>query len=64
MNRKSDKAKIRELRNLVRHCWVHSGYRDCGYRHMSSRMRDLYNRVIRRPKKEREYLNSTPEPTR
>ncbi len=47
---KSEAAKIRELRDLIRHCWVHSGYRDCGCKYMTTKQRALYYSVIRRPK--------------
>jgi hypothetical protein len=49
---KQEKAKNRMLRELIRHCWVHSGYRDCGYVHMSTEQKILYNHVIGRRSKE------------
>ncbi len=33
------------LIDLVGHCWVHSGYQDCGYQQMDSEMRKLYDEV-------------------
>lgn len=35
------------LRELVAHCWVHSGYQNCGYGQMDSEMRSLYDEVIK-----------------
>ena len=37
------------LRELVKHCWVHSGYENCGYRQMDSEQRKLYDRIISEP---------------
>jgi len=39
-------GEIARLRDLVRHCWVHSGYRNCGYSQMDSQMRQLYDALI------------------
>lgn len=36
------------LRKLVRHCWVHSVYPDCGYDQMDSAMKRLYDAVRKR----------------
>lgn len=46
--------KAKRLRQLIRHCWVHSAYRDCGFMEMEGPMRDLYCKVIGRPESERE----------
>jgi hypothetical protein len=43
------KARIKVLEDLVGHCWVHSGYRDCGYDQMDSQMRELYDAVKQIP---------------
>jgi hypothetical protein len=43
---------VESLRDLVRHCWVHSGYPDCGYTHMTTEQRALYCQVIGRAKRE------------
>lgn len=32
-----------KLRELIVHCWVHSGYDDCGSKYMSEEQRALYN---------------------
>ena len=45
--------EIAQLKELVRHCWVHSAYSDCGFREMEGEMRDLYCEVIGRPDSER-----------
>ena len=34
------------LKDLIVHCWVHSGYRDCGSSKMDSEMRELYQLVV------------------
>lgn len=36
----------KELKRLIRHCWVHSGYPDCGYSQMDTRMKKVYCKVI------------------
>ena len=46
------KALVRKYRRLVRHCWVHSGYVDCGYNHMDEEQRALYRRTIGRQEDE------------
>jgi len=35
------------LRNLIGHCWVHSGYPNCGYMEMTTEEKALYDAVIR-----------------
>ena len=40
------------LQDLVRHCWVHSGYKDCGYNQMDTPQRSLYCDVICRTPEE------------
>lgn len=37
---------VEALRDLVRHCWIHSGYRNCGYDQMSAEQRALYDAII------------------
>lgn len=44
-------AENAALRNLIEHCWVHSGYRDCGYIQMTTEEKALYDRVIGRDKR-------------
>jgi hypothetical protein len=44
-DRKKLAARVTALEDLVGHCWVHSGYRDCGYDQMDSNMRELYDAV-------------------
>lgn len=34
------------LRDLVEHCYVHSGYQDCGYEQMDTPLKALYDRVV------------------
>lgn len=40
--------KKRDLKDLVRHCWVHSGYQDCGYMQMTTEQKALYDKIIGR----------------
>lgn len=40
-----------KLESLVAHCWVHSGYPDCGRKQMDSEMQTLYDAVIARETK-------------
>lgn len=37
---------IRRLEDLVIHCWIHSGYKDCGYGHMDSEQKAVYDGII------------------
>ena len=46
------KSMKKRLKNLIRHCWVHSAYRDCGYDQMDQKLRKLYRKVIGRKKKD------------
>ena len=36
------------LKEIIRHCWVYNGYRDCGFRQMTTEQKRLYERVIGR----------------
>ena len=42
------KARVGQLEYLVCHCWIHSGYPDCGYLEMERPLRALYCEVIQR----------------
>ncbi len=35
----------KELRGIIRHCSVHSAYRDCGREHMTTEQKNLYDNV-------------------
>lgn len=35
-----------ELRELVRHCWIHSGYPNCGYLQMTTEQKALFGEII------------------
>lgn len=35
-----------ELMGLVSHCWVHSGFSDCGFKHMTSSQKALYVSIV------------------
>lgn len=37
--------RVKLLEDLVRHCWVHSGYRNCGYSQMSSELKALFDEI-------------------
>lgn len=39
--------QVESLRDLVRHMWIHSGYKDCGYEQMSSAQKGLYEGIVR-----------------
>ena len=41
------KTEIRNLSDLVVHCWVHSGYQNCGYKQMTTRQKEFYDETIR-----------------
>lgn len=38
--------EIEELRALIIHCWVHSGYRDCGFDQMTTEQKQFYRAII------------------
>lgn len=40
------RAEVAALRELVRHCWVHSAYRDCGFDQMTTEQKELYRTII------------------
>lgn len=46
MSKKNLRKKVKSLKNLVRHAWVHSGYRDCGFKQMATKQKKLYCKVI------------------
>jgi len=46
--RQDSSTMVRDLRELVRHCWVHSNYVDCGYKHMTGEQKRLYCDIIGR----------------
>jgi hypothetical protein len=35
-------AKVEELESVIHHCWLHSGYSDCGSRKMTKPQKDCY----------------------
>lgn len=36
------------VRSLVAHCWIHSGYQDCGYAAMTTEEKALYDEIVGR----------------
>ncbi len=42
------RVEVEALRELVRHCWVHSGYPDCGRREMTTAQKALYDEIVGR----------------
>jgi ssRNA-specific RNase YbeY (16S rRNA maturation enzyme) len=40
--------KIRQLERLVKHCWVHSGFHDCGFDQMDTAQKELYRLIVDR----------------
>jgi hypothetical protein len=47
-NRLVDLRELKGFKDLIKHCWVHSGYHDCGYLHMTTPQKNLYNKIIGR----------------
>jgi hypothetical protein len=45
---KAAQRRIAELEDLVSHCWVHSGYPDCGRQQMDRHQRRLYDEIRNR----------------
>jgi hypothetical protein len=45
-------TETERLRDLIQHCWVHSGYQDCGYGQMTTEQKRLYREVIERKDEE------------
>ena len=47
----ADKAiqMIQGLRDLVKHCWLHIGYNNCGYQKMTTEQKVLYDSIIESP---------------
>lgn len=41
------RGQVKKLRSLVGHCWIHSGYPDCGYLQMTTEEKALYDQVKR-----------------
>lgn len=39
--------QVESLRDLVRHMWIHSGHKDCGYEQMSGVQKSLYEGIVR-----------------
>ena len=37
---------LEQLRDLVRHCWIHSGYRNCGRCEMGTMLGRLYDGIV------------------
>jgi hypothetical protein len=52
MKRTQQEIENKRLRDLVRHAWIHTSYRDCGYDQMTIEQKMLYHRVIGRPASE------------
>lgn len=46
MGKKKLRKKIKKLRGLVQHAWVHDGYSHCGYDQMTTPQKKLYCKVI------------------
>lgn len=39
--------RLNQLERLIVHCWVHSGYRDCGRSQMTTEQRMLYDAAVK-----------------
>lgn len=51
MGKRKLKRKIAALKYLVKHCWLHSGYENCGFRLMSSDQKRIYKKIVDKPAK-------------
>ena len=40
-------AQVDALVELVRHTWIHSGYRNCGYAQMTTKQQQLFDDIVR-----------------
>ena len=47
--RRFESPEVRRLRHLVKHCWIHSGYQNCGYNQMTSEQKNLYDGIVSIP---------------
>lgn len=43
---KKDSPEMLEVKELVGHCWVHSGYLKCGFKQMTSAQKYLFDEII------------------
>lgn len=46
MKKRKLKEQNKRLRELIRHAWVHSSYKDCGHQQMTTEQKRLYRSVI------------------
>ncbi len=42
---KEVKEELRQAKLVIKHCWIHSGYTDCGSSKMTSEEREYYRKV-------------------
>lgn len=42
-------SEIEMLRELIVHCWIHIGYRDCGFEQMTTEQKVLYRAITSAP---------------
>ena len=42
----SKKRKIKALKTLIQHAWIHSDYPNCGYAQMTTEQKKLYCKVV------------------
>ena len=40
-------CEVGRLQDLIHHCWVHSGYKDCGKRQMTTPQKKLYEQTVK-----------------
>ena len=43
--RRRREAEVAALRDLVQHAWLHTNYRNCGYSHMTTEQKALFDAV-------------------
>ena len=42
----------KELKELILHCWLYSGYENCGYRKMTTRQKEIYDLILKENERE------------
>ena len=46
LNARRQRKTVRDLRELIRHMWVHNGYGRNGYRQMTTEQKRLFDRIV------------------
>jgi len=40
-------ARVQQLEEVIRHCQIHCGFRNCGYVHMTTEQKAIYDEVAK-----------------